>query len=743
MNNKLIISYILIFIIGCNGMNSAVEPYKNYTYDENGRVITPSQEQLELISKDGGSMWNRLVFEKSPYLLQHAANPVDWFPWSNEAFDLAKKLNKPIFLSIGYTTCHWCHVMEHESFEDSLVASMMNDTFINIKVDREERPDIDNIYMEVTQMVTGRGGWPMTVIMTPDKKPFFAGTYFPKNTRYKRSGMLDIIPEINRLWLEKKDSILTSANKITNSLKRRNQYGSNSIDLNYSNIMNMAFDSFKGNFDNLYGGFKNSNNKFPKPHDYSFLMRYYNRTNNKESLKIVEKSLYEMKKGGIYDQIGFGFHRYSTDKKWLVPHFEKMLYDQALLIHTYLDAYILTKDSYYSRTVEEISKYIIRDMSSPEGGFYSAEDADSQGEEGVFYIWKTSELKTILSDEEFTYVYNILNFNERGNARVEGDYTNIPHFNMNWDEIGEKYNLNPDEAYNRYNKIRIKIFNYRENRIHPQKDDKILTDWNGLMISSLARAGSILDNQDYINYAKSSEDFIIEYLMNSDGKLNKSYRNGASNIDGMIEDYAFFIWGLIELYQATFDEKYIDIALLLSNYQIDHFWDYDNGGFFFISDKSKELLIRKKEIYDGAIPSGNSVSAYNFIRLARILSKPEFEDITFKIIDTFSSNIKRYSSGYTMLLHALDFAEGPSYEVIITGSESKIKKHLISLYLSEQFNKVLLFKKKNNYSKNSNFLFLNNYDFEDDGSPLIYVCKNYVCDLPTSDIENVLSNLKK
>jgi len=723
-------------------MTVKIEPYTEYKYDDNGRVVIPNENQLKLIPEDGGRMWNRLVFEKSPYLLQHAANPVDWFPWSQEAFDLAQELNKPVFLSIGYTTCHWCHVMEHESFEDSLVASMMNDVFINIKVDREERPDIDNIYMEVTQMVTGRGGWPMTVIMTPDKKPFFAGTYFPKRSRGGRSGMIDLIPQINKLWVEKPDSILNSADKITNSLHKRNEYGSNTIDLNYLNIMDAAFNSFKSNFDNRYGGFKNSRNKFPKPHDYSFLARYYNRTNNKKSLEIVEKSLYAMKKGGIYDQIGFGFHRYSTDTKWLVPHFEKMLYDQALLIHAYLDAYLLTNDIYYSRTVDEVSEYIIRDMSASQGGFYSAEDADSKGEEGTFYIWNVSELKKLLTDEEFEYIYDILSFNDKGNCRVEGHYTNIAHFSMNWDEISKKHNMSSEEAYDKFNNIRIKIFNYRENRVHPQKDDKILTDWNGLMISAMARAGSILDNQEYIDHAKASADFIIDSLMEEDGKLKKSYRNGPANIDGMIEDYAFFIWGLIELYQSTFEEKYIDVALLLSNYQIDHFWDKDKGGFFFISDKTDDLLIRKKEIYDGAIPSGNSVSAYNFIRLSRILSKPEFEEITFKIIDTFSSNLNRYSSGYTMLLHALDFAQGPSYEVIITGKEEKVRPYMMSLYKSKQFNKVLIFKNKNQYSKNSNLSFLDNYDFEDNGDPLIYVCKNYVCDLPTSDIRIILSSLE-
>ena len=732
---KKVIIFIFFLLFSCNKNNQEIILDNTYKYNDNGRVIIPNKSQLDKIPKDGGMMWNRLVFEKSPYLLQHAANPVDWYPWSEEAFNLAKEMNKPIFLSIGYTTCHWCHVMEHESFEDSLVARLMNDTFINVKVDREERPDIDNIYMEVTQMVTGRGGWPMTIIMTPDKKPFFAGTYFPKNTRYKRTGMVELIPEIKKLWETKKDSIYNSANQITNTLQSRNNSKTKSIKINYSKILDNAFNQFNSNFDNKYGGFKGSRNKFPKAHDFSFLVRYYNRTKNQKALKIAEKSLYEMKKGGMYDQIGFGFHRYSTDQRWLVPHFEKMLYDQAILMHAYLDIYIVTQDSFYKDTINEIATYILRDMVSDKGGFYSAEDADSQGEEGTFYIWKTDEVKTILNEDEYNYIYDILNLDNVGNCKVEGHFTNIPYFSSNWDDISQKYQLSLNEAKKKYHEIRKKIFIHREDRVHPQKDDKILTDWNGLAISAFARAGAILNNEYYILQAKKSADFIIDNLIDTDGGLLKSYRNGPSNIKGMIEDYAFFIWGLIELYQSTFDNKYIDIALSLSQYQLDNFWDDENSGFFFTSKKAEKLLIRNKEVYDGAIPSGNSVSAYNFIRLSKILSKPKYEDIAINLISAFSNNLNRYSSGYSMLLHTLDFIEGPSYEVIVVGDKSNSKEFFNYLYNSNQLNKVLIFK-DNEKRLSNNFSFLNTYK-SDLGSIMVYVCKDYVCSMPTNDLEKI------
>jgi len=727
---------IFIFTFACIILNEEM-PNKNsnYSYNLNGRIILPAIEEINKLPLDGGELWNRLIFESSPYLLQHAANPVDWHPWNENSFKLAKELNKPIFLSIGYTTCHWCHVMEHESFEDVEVAKLMNDTFINIKVDREERPDVDNVYMQVTQNLTGRGGWPMTVIMTPDKKPFFAGTYFPKYTRarYNRKGMMDLVPLFQELWKNKQDSLISSANSIVNELQVVSQ-GKN-IKLK-DNILERSFNSFNRRFDKDYGGFSSSRNKFPKPHDYSFITKYYYKTKNPSALDIVTKSLYEMKKGGIYDQIGFGFHRYSTDQKWLVPHFEKMLYDQALLIHAYLDAYLVTNDSFFSNTVEEICEYVLRDMVSEDGGFYSAEDADSEGEEGKFYVWDINEIKDVLGKDEFEQIKNILNFKENGNCVVEGNRTNIPHFTSTL----KKLSGNNDSLFIRYNDIRKKIFDVRENRVHPQKDDKILTDWNGLMISSLARAAAILNNKDYLSAAKKSADFILENLVTDNGVLLKSFKNHPSKIDGMIEDYSFFIWGLIELYQADFNSKYIIAAENLSDYMIEHFWDKENYAFFFTSNTTEALILRNKEIYDGAIPSGNSVSAYNFIRLGRILSNSEYEDIAYNIVDAFSSQLNRYSSGSSMLLQAINFIEGPSYEVVISGQYKKSKEIINYIHSLPQPNKVLIF--KNIEKEESLFPYLDYYNSDKNGYPLVYVCQNYTCKLPTNK-KDIISELLK
>ena len=711
----------------------------NYKYNDNGRIIIPENDIISNLPEDGGDLWNRLIFESSPYLLQHAANPVDWYPWSKAAFDIAKKLNKPIFLSIGYTTCHWCHVMEHESFEDKEVSKLMNDAFINIKVDREERPDIDNVYMEFTQELTGRGGWPMTVIMTPDKKPFFAGTYFPKNSRprYNRPGMLDLVPQIKELWTMKQDSLLLNADNIVLGIQNKHRKEPNKVKLKET-VLDDSFNSFSRRFDEVYGGFTGSRNKFPKPHDYSFLAKYYLKTRNTKALEIVQKSLYEMKKGGIYDQIGFGFHRYSTDKKWLVPHFEKMLYDQALLIHAYIDAYQINQDPYYKKTIIEICEYVLRDMTDENGGFYSAEDADSQGEEGLFYIWSSNELKELLNDEEYNFISNILNIKDNGNSIVEGNRTNIPHFTKNWEDIIKVSDMDELELENKYHMIRKKIFDYRKQRVHPQKDDKILTDWNGLMISALARASVILDKEEYLFAAKKSTDFIINHLTAEDGGLLKRYRNDKFGISGMIEDYAFFIWGLIELYQADFDIKYIDLAANLSDYQIEHFWDFENKGFYFTSDISENLIVKSKEIYDGAIPSGNSVSAYNFIRLSRILSRYDYEEITLGIIDAFSSNLNRYASGSTMLLQAISFLEGPSYEVIIVGKKKKSNELIKFIQKNNQPNKVIIYSN----SKNKLFDFLEYYNSGPDGEPLVYVCQNYSCKLPTNDINKIKNMLK-
>ena len=732
----MIISIIfLTVLLSTSTMNNSY-----YKYNDNGRIIIPNQDVITNLPLDGGEYWNRLIFEKSPYLLQHAANPVDWYPWGEEAFELAKKLDKPIFLSIGYTTCHWCHVMEHESFEDSEVAQLMNDTFINVKVDREERPDIDNVYMQVTQMMNGRGGWPMTVVMTPDKEPFFTGTYFPKKSkpRYSRIGMMELVPKINELWTQSRDSLVEQSSIITSKLKNIQSSMTSNQSIN-KNILDNTFKRFSKSYDKVFGGFGRSP-KFPRPHDYSFLVRYFLKTKTVESMEMVEHSLYKMRYGGIYDQIGYGFHRYSVDEKWLVPHFEKMLYDQAMLIHAYLDAYIATEDKFYINVVQEIIQYVKRDMTAKEGGFYSAEDADSEGEEGIFYIWNSEELKQVLDKNEYEFIKDLLSIKDNGNCVVEGHRTNI--LNIDSKLADKKLNKN----ISLYNSIREKIFNYREKRVHPQKDDKILTDWNGLMISALSRASAIMQNEDYKQLAIESMDFILKNLKQSDNKLFKRYRQGESSIDGMIEDYSFLIWGLIELYQITFDIDYLREAQKLSDYQIKNFWDEDNKGFYFYDINSEGLIVRPKEIYDGAIPSGNSVSAYNFLRLSKILNNNQYKDIADQTMNAFGGQINRSGSGYTMMLHAVDYDFGPSYEVIIVGeaNDKRTQSILNEVYNSKNLNKIIILIDPSKKDETIELIPFSEFYFNTDTKePKAYICKNYTCDLPTSDLNLIKQQLEK
>ena len=738
---------INIFLLSLLMMTELSE--NNYNYNDNGRIIIPSNDYISKLPKDGGDLWNRLIFESSPYLLQHAANPVDWYPWSEEAFQMALKLDKPIFLSIGYTTCHWCHVMEHESFEDSEVAALMNDAFINIKVDREERPDIDNIYMSVTQMVTGRGGWPMTIIMTPEKEAFFAGTYFPKTTRYSRIGMLELVPKVANMWNEEesRDSLISNAEEITKKLKNINRSIKNSGDIS-KEVFTKTYQSFNSRYDKEYGGF-GSSPKFPKPHDYMFLANYFIRTKDPNALYMLEESLSKMRFGGIYDQIGFGFHRYSTDSKWLAPHFEKMLYDQALLIHAYLDTYIITGDEKYSNVVHEIIDYVLRDMTSSEGGFYSAEDADSEGEEGTFYIWKSIEILEVLGQEDGVFMNDVLNIQENGNWKEGKEHhTNIPHRQSNWNQISKKYSLTVNEAKSLYEKSRIKLFNYRKDRVHPQKDDKILTDWNGLMISALSRAASILDNSRYEDAAIKSMDFISNHLTDKDGKLFKRIRiqKGKPGLNATIEDYSFVIWGAIELYQLTFDPSYLELASFLSDHTIDHFLDSNDGSFYFTSDYAEKLLIRSKDVYDGAIPSGNSVSAYNFIRLGRILSVPKYEEISSNLLSKYSNRLNNSGSNYSMMMRAVDFFNGPSFEVLIFGDKEnkKTKKIISTINKTKRINKVVInINSENRESLSSLMPYIEYFPKHEDDHPIVYICKNYSCELPTSDLAVIIELLEE
>jgi uncharacterized protein YyaL (SSP411 family) len=634
-----------------------------------------------------------LINEKSPYLLQHAYNPVDWYSWGEEAFKKAKNEDKPIFLSIGYSTCHWCHVMEHESFEDQDVADLMNDAFVSIKVDREERPDIDKVYMQVATMMTGRGGWPLTILMTPDKEPFYAATYIPKEGRYGRIGMMDLIPQINELWRSNRKSINDALNQIQSALSdTKGPRAKQEITLD---TINLAFGAFSSRFDDKNGGIGNAP-KFPSPHNLLLILRYWKRTGDEWALHMVEKTLQKMRQGGIFDHVGFGFHRYSTDAKWLLPHFEKMLYDQAMLAMAYTETYQATKKQEYANVVKEIFEYVLRDLTSPEGGFYSAEDADSEGVEGKFYVWSEEEIRSVLSKQEADVFISMHNIRNEGNFRDEATNEetglNIPHLSKAIQEVSSLLSIDPKEISRILESARLKLFALREDRIRPHKDDKILTDWNGLMIASMAKAARILDEPDYAEYAIRAMDFLLKTMNDKDNNLFHRYREGDVAIPAFLDDYAFVVWGLLELYETTFNPKYLELAQEFNQRQIDQFLDKDNGAYFYTGNYSEKLLVRQKEAYDGAIPSGNSISVLNAVRLARFLGKSELDELSSGIVDFFSSDIARANTGFSMMLLAVDFAIGPSFEIVIAGDQSNEDTKAMIRAVRDQFipNKVVL-----------------------------------------------------
>ncbi|RKD31785.1 thioredoxin domain-containing protein [Thermohalobacter berrensis] len=675
---------------------------------------------------------NRLINEKSPYLLQHAHNPVDWYPWSEEAFEKAKKEDKPIFLSIGYSTCHWCHVMERESFEDEEVAKLLNENFVSIKVDREERPDIDSIYMTFCQALTGHGGWPLTIFMTPDKKPFYAGTYFPKESKFGRNGLLDILENIKEAWQNSREELIDASEKIVNSIES-SIVAENKVKIDKETI-HKTFEELDYLYDSVYGGFGNAP-KFPIPHILSFLLRYWKVTKNNKALKMVEKTLKSMYKGGIFDHIGFGFSRYSTDRKWLVPHFEKMLYDNALLTIAYTEAYQVTKNSLYKEIAQKILTYILRDMTSPEGGFYSAEDADSEGVEGKFYVWSVEEVNGVLSEEFGELFSKYYDISKEGN--FEGK--NIPNLiKQDIDKI-----QNDDDIKNNLDILRQKLFLFREKRTHPHKDDKILTSWNGLMIAAMAIAGRVFNRLQYIDAARRAVDFIFKKLVRDDGRLLARYRDGHSAYLGYLEDYAFLIWGLIELYQATFNIEYLDKAKKLNDEMIRLFWDEKDGGFYLYGKDSEQLIVRPKEIYDGAIPSGNSVAALNMLRLAKLTKDESLREKVQIMFETFGGRVKESPNSYTHFMMALLFNNVENKEVVLAGnkgdnSTKDFIKEINNRFLP--FTTVLL--NDNNEKLEKIVPFVKEQKKIDDNATA-YVCEKYSCIEPTTDIKSFSGILDK
>ncbi|HBC47744.1 MAG TPA: thioredoxin domain-containing protein [candidate division Zixibacteria bacterium] len=681
---------------------------------------------------------NRLINEKSPYLLQHAANPVDWYPWGTEAFEKAHKEDKPVFLSIGYSTCHWCHVMENESFQDQAIGDLINDAFVAIKVDREERPDIDNIYMAVCQMLTGSGGWPLTIIMTPDKKPFYAGTYIPRESRFGLIGLTELVPRIKEIWNTRRDDIIRTADQITEALKHP---ASPSGDSELGEpILKSAFEEFEMSYDRRFGGF-GSAPKFPAPHNFLFLLRYWKRANEDLALEMVERTLTAMRQGGIYDHLGFGIHRYSTDTQWLVPHFEKMLYDQALMAIANIEAFQATGNENYRKTAVEIFTYVMRDMTDLGGGFYSAEDADSDGVEGKFYVWSAAEIRAALEPDEADLAIKIFNIENDGNFddptgnRKTGQ--NILHTTKPIPDIAKELGFSPDEMNRKLEKIRTRLFEIREARIHPRKDDKILIDWNGLMIAALALGGQVFNDQQYIEAARNATNFIMGNMRSPDGRLIHRYRENKAAMQASIDDYAFLIWGLLNLYEASFDIRYLRDALELNGDMLDHFWDKSEGGFFFTADDSEKLPVRKKELLDGAVPSGSSVAALNLLRMGRLTGIINYDGDAEKTIHQTSGQIRLAPRAFTMLLCALDFVLGPAYEIVIVGRPNADDTQRMLMVVRTRFipNKILVVKPASHDSPEVvHFADFIKAQSSIGGKATAYICHNYACVMPTTDV---------
>jgi uncharacterized protein YyaL (SSP411 family) len=690
---------------------------------------------------------NRLIGEKSPYLLQHAHNPVDWYPWGDEAFDAAARDDKPIFLSIGYSTCHWCHVMEHESFEDPEVAALLNDGFVPVKVDREERPDVDTVYMTVAQMMTGHGGWPLTVVMTPNKDPFFAGTYFPKESRHGRIGMLDLLPRLSELWRERRSEALNSAGQIATALwqsahgeapSATDEAPDAATDELGRAALDEAFQQLSRVFDPLQGGFGRAP-KFPTPHNLRFLLRYWRRTGETKALEMVERSLRTMRQGGIYDQAGFGFHRYSTDARWMLPHFEKMLYDQALLVMAYVETFLATGQRGYAEVAEEVIEYVLRDLRDAGGAFHSAEDADSEGREGQFYVWTDEELGQVLDAEDARFVRSIFNFDRRGNFAEEatGQRTgeNVLHAGRSWSDAAGTLGISEAEIRERWSRIREGLLAAREGRIRPQKDDKVLADWNGLMIAALAQAAAALERPEYLSAAVEAWEFVRSEMIDPEGRLLHRYRDGEAAIPAFADDYAFLTWGLLELYEASLDPEHLREALRLNGELLERFWDGERGGLYQTAAGSAELPIRSREIYDGAVPSANSVAMLNLLRLSRLTADVELENRALAIEAAFAERVRPVPSAHTQLLAAVDFRLGPSREVVIVGKPGGSDTEALLGVLRDQFepNTVVLFRPAGEDGGEVTRLAPFTEEMREmSGEASAYVCRDYACERPVT-----------
>lgn len=686
---------------------------------------------------------NRLINEKSPYLLQHAYNPVDWYPWCGEAFEVARKLDKPIFLSIGYSTCHWCHVMERESFDDPEVADILNEVFVCIKVDREERPDIDAFYMKVCQIMTGSGGWPLTIIMTPEKKPFFAGTYFPKYTHYNKIGLIDLARNVQKVWLERRNDVENSAENLLNFIKQVDKISDEkSFGMDY---FGNVFRSLEFSFDRISGGF-GAAPKFPTPQNYLFLMKYYQIKREITALQMVDYSLKKMRSGGIFDQIGFGFHRYSTDSSWILPHFEKMLYDQATLLYTYTQAFRITKNELFLEVANEIVEYVFRELLFEDKAFFSGEDADSEEVEGKFYLFDYDELrKLIVSDFDlFVKIFNVSNdgnFNDPF-GHIQGK--NILHLKKELNEISQEEGLGVEELRAKVSNWRKVLFEYRNNRIKPFKDKKILTDWNGLMISALANYYSISLRKDVLEILNNYLIFLESKLLKPDGSLYHLYVDNESRVEGFLDDYAFTIFGLLEIFKNTNNYKSLSLAYKLLTKTIEVFWDSSQKAFLNSSKNSNELLVNFPEFFDGAIPSGNSVMHYVLFQFYLYTGDPKFLEIVYELEKSFASLCNDNPMSYNFFNFSFLIKQNHKFELVVVFedyNDSEYKKYLGYLQEKDFPNGLIIFYNPNE-NQSCDFVFWKEFKTKN-GRTTAYLCDNFACKEPFTNFEFFVEEFEK
>jgi uncharacterized protein YyaL (SSP411 family) len=691
---------------------------------------------------------NRLADEKSPYLLQHATNPVDWEPWGERAFARARREDRPVFLSIGYSTCHWCHVMERESFEDPDTAGLLNETFVCVKVDREERPDVDAVYMTVCQLMTGHGGWPLTIVMTSDREPFFAATYIPRESRGGRIGLADLVPRIRGLWEARRDDVLRSAAGIREALARATELPrGREPDME---TMETAFQGLRARFDPIQGGFGNAP-KFPSPHNLLFLLRWAERSGEPAAREMVDLTLRRMRAGGIFDQLGYGFHRYSTDARWLLPHFEKMLYDQALLALAYAEAAASLGSPEHGRTAREVLAYVLRDLRDPARGFHSAEDADSEGEEGRFYLWTEEELAATLDGDEDLRLAKVRfgveragNFADEATGRRTG--ANVLHVAATPEEAAVRADLDPQGAEARIERIRERLFAARGTRVRPARDDKVLTDWNGMAIAALARSGAALGERRFVRAAREAAEFVLGHLRRPDGSLLHRWRDGDAAIPGFAEDYACLLWGLLELHAADGDPRWLGAAVELGGALSARFEDRDRGGFFRTGSDAEPLLVRETESYDGAVPSANSIAAWCLLRLGRLTGDPAWEETGRRTIRALAGRLEEAPSAHTALLWAVDFAAGPGREIVVVGRRDDPGTEAMLAEIRRRFlpRTVVLLRPPDGEPGAEEIVRLAPF-VEGMGrparSPAAFVCRDYSCEAPVFTPEALAASL--